>query len=67
MASTAVKSDGSIVFWDNQNAPYVVFEAPVDSGLARVTSVYHNGQAQVALKEDGSIVAWGDQSRRCPD
>jgi hypothetical protein len=50
----ALKSDGTVVQWDLDNAPTAV------AGLSSVVAVAAGGEHSVALKADGTVVAWGE-------
>jgi hypothetical protein len=54
--SVAIKGDGTVVAWGNNNYG----QATVPAGLAGVTAVAAGGRHTVALKGDGTVVAWGN-------
>ncbi|REK76290.1 hypothetical protein [Paenibacillus paeoniae] len=51
----AVKKDGSVIAWGNNNYG----EASVPSGLLNVTAVAAGYEYSLALSQDGKVTAWG--------
>ncbi len=51
----ALKSDGTVVAWGNNQYG----ETIVPAGLNNVVAIWSGGYYSVALKADGTIVAWG--------
>ena len=54
--SLALKSDGRIVGWGNDDG------AIVPSGLSNVVAIAAGSQHSLALTREGRVVAWGDNS-----
>ena len=53
--SAALKSDGTVVAWGNNN----LGETQVPADLTDVVEIACGGYHMLALKNDGSVVAWG--------
>jgi len=56
--NVALKNDGSIVGWGQNNYG----QTSVPPGLTGVTAIAAGGQHTVALKSDGTVIAWGRNS-----
>src|SRR6266568_266325 len=54
--SAALKSDGSVAVWGNNDYGQTAVPTTATSG---VTAISSRGSHALALKSDGSVVAWG--------
>ena len=66
-AFAALKSDGSVVTWGNQNNQYAHQNGGNSSSVSSelgsgVVEIYSTSGAFAALKSDGSVVTWGATS-----
>ena len=59
-AFSALKTDGSVVFWGNLDyfGDITHLENDLSSGVEKIVS---NGYAFAAIKEDGSVITWGSE------
>src|SRR5262245_4826753 len=57
--SVALKSDGSVVAWGEDDYGQIDVPIEAQSGVIAIAAGFRNS---VALKSDGSVVAWGDNT-----